>query len=191
MGLLAGQDIIMTDGDVIIIKNKIFDKLCDAIRIYMHNNNFVYSHITVRRLISSLLANVRLYDLNDYGGFDLDANDIELLCNDDNSIAGMQDYYTIIVEHNLEIKYNLENALHFFRGEFDKIYVTVYNDILFKDTKKQARYTIPLSEYRCNSSLMPTIKKAYASSVITFTLQFIQDAEEYACQKLCKNYKKL
>ena len=126
-------------------------------------------------------------------GFDLDANEIELLCNDDNSIKSLHDYFSIIVEHNLEIKYNLENALHFFRGEFDKIYVTVYNDILFKDTGKQARYTIPLSEYRyrCDISLMPTIKKAYASSVITFTLQFIQDAEEYACQRLCKDYKKL
>ena len=184
MGLLAGQEQIINDGDTIAIKMHMFDIMADDMLKLMKIN--VFSTTPLERYMRNITCVCTIRDLHDH--FMLYVGDIEKLCKS-SEVREVQEEHTAIAEFSAEIKASLENALHLYRNELDQIPVTIHKNPIFLDTKRDSIKTISLKEYISNheQSHVQFIQKTITKVYVKFSDEFIKEAIEYVSKKLCKN----
>ena len=118
MGLLAGQENILNNGDVIVIKAHMFDTLVDHMTKHFMDRS--YSRYSLQTLVRDRLRSTRIYDLYDQCNFNLNADEIEKLCNSD-CVYKITTQKFIVAEYSASFVQTLENALHYYRKELDQI----------------------------------------------------------------------
>lgn len=188
MGLLAGQEQIINDGDAIAIKMHMFDIMTDD--SWQLFRGKIYSTYELKRQLRNRISACTIRDLYDY--FMLSADDIEKLCKSPD-IIHIQEEPIIVVEFFAKMKASLENALHLYRNELDQIPVTIIKNPILLDTKYDTKHgsikTISLKEYISNHepSHVLFIQKALTVVHVKFSDEFIKEAIEYVSNKLCKN----
>lgn len=184
MGLLAGQEQIINDGDAIAIKMHMFDIIADdALKVFRGK---IYSTYELKRQLRDRISVCKIRDLYDY--FMLSVDDIEKLCKS-SEVRLIQEEHTVVAEFSAEIKASLENVLHLYRNELDQIPVTIHKNPIFLDTKHDSIKIISLKEYISKHEYEHTqfIQKTLTGAYVKFSDDFIKEAIEYVSKKLCKN----
>lgn len=184
MGLLAGQEQIINDGDAISIKMHMFDMMTDDTLKLMRSK--IHSTYELERQLYARMCVCQIRDLHDH--FRLSVDDIEKLCKSP-EVNDVQEEYIIIAEFSAEIKASLENALHLYRNELDQIPVTILKNPIFLDTKHNSIKTISLKEYisKREHSHVQFVQKTITKAYVKFSDEFVKEAIEYVSKKLCKN----
>jgi hypothetical protein len=184
MGLLAGQEQIINDGDAIAIKMNLFDMMADDVLKLMRGN--IYSTYELERDLYARMCVCQIRDLYDH--FMLSVDDIEKLCKSP-EVSEVQEEHTVVAEFSAEIKTSLENALHLYRNELDQIPVVIHKNPIFLDTKHDSIKTISLKEYisKHERSHVQFIQKTITKAYVKFSDEFVKEAIEYVSKKLCKN----
>lgn len=184
MGLLAGQEQIINDGDAIAIKMHIFDMMADDTLQLMRGN--IYSTYELERQLYARICVCKIRDLYDH--FMLSVDDIEKLCNS-SDVRLIQEEHAVVAEFSAEIKATLENALHLYRNELDQIPVIIHKNPIFFDTKHDSIKTISLKEYisKHEQSHVQFVQKTLTDAYVKFSDEFVKEAIEYVSKKLCKN----
>lgn len=184
MGLLAGQEQIINDGDTIAIKMHMFDIMTDDALKLMRSK--IYSTYVLERYMHNIMCVCQIRDLHDH--FMLSVDDIEKLCKS-SEVREVQDELTVVAEFSAEIKASLENALHLYRNEWDQIPVVIHKNPIFIDTKHDSIKTISLKEYisKHECSHVQFIQKTITKVYVKFSDEFIEEAIEYVSKKLCRN----
>lgn len=184
MGLLAGQEQIINDGDTITIKMHMFDVMTkDALQIF---EGKIYSTYALKSHLRDRICVCKIRDLHDH--FTLSVGDIEKLCKSP-EVRLVQEEHTVVAEFSAEIKATLENALHLYRNELDQIPVIIHKNSIFLDTKHDSIKTISLKEYisKHKYSHIQFIQKTLTEAYVKFSDEFVKEAIEYVSKKLCKN----
>ena len=184
MGLLAGQEQTINNGDAIAIKMRMFDIMADdALQLFRGK---IYSTHELNRQMHDRICVCTIRDLHDH--FRLPVGDIEKLCKSPD-VERIQEEPIIVVEFSTKMKASLENALHLYRNELDQIPVTIHKNPIFLVSKHGSIKTISLKEYISNheSSHVQFIQKALTAVYIKFSDEFIKEAIEYVSKKLVKN----
>ena len=179
MGLLSGQAQTMLNGDVIAIKHLMFEKLYNDVYKVLRNTS--YNKYEVNSLVRNILESVHIYDL--YNVFALKVNDIEKLCKSA-YVLYVKEQSCIFAEQNIVLYQTLENALRFYRGEFDYLPIQIHDNVLFADTINSVYYTTTLSKYLNRHSIMASITKAFTGSHVEFAKEFIEEAKVYVHNKM-------
>jgi hypothetical protein len=184
MGLLAGQEQIINDGDTIAIKMHMFDIMADDVMKLMRGKT--YSTHELERYMHNIICVCKIRDL--YVHFMLSVDDIEQICKSP-EVREVQEEYTVVAEFSAEIKVSLENALHLYRKELDQIPVVIHKNPIFIDTKHDSIKTISLKEYISKHEYehVQFIQKTLTGAYVKFSDEFIKEAIEYVSKKLCKN----
>jgi hypothetical protein len=183
MGLLAGQEQTINNGDTIVIKTHMFDIMADdAWQLFTK----IYSTHALRSHLRDRISVCTIRDLHDH--FMLPVDDIEKLCKSP-EVSKVQEGHTVVAEFSAEIKTSLENALHLYRNEWDQIPVVIHKNPIFIDTKHDSIKTISLKEYisKHESSHAQFIQKTITKVYVKFSDEFVKEAIEYVSKKLCKN----
>lgn len=183
MGLLAGQDIALNNGDTIVIKMHLFDMITDDALKLMKSN--VYSTYALERYIHNIMCVCQIRDLHDH--FRLSVDDIEKLCKSP-EVSEVQEEHVVVAEFSAEIKTSLENALHLYRNEWDQIPVVIHKNPIFLDTKRDSIKTISLKEYisKHEYSHVQFIQKTITKAYVKFSDEFVKEAIEYVSKRLCR-----
>lgn len=184
MGLLAGQEQTINNGDAIAIKMHMFDMMADdAWQLFRGK---IYSTYELKRQLRDRISVCTIRDLYDY--FMLSVDDIEKLCKS-SEVRVVQEEHTVVAEFSAEIKASLENVLHLYRNELDQIPVTIHKNPIFLDTKHDSIKTISLKEYisKHESSHAQFIQKTLTGAYVKFSDEFVKEAIEYVSKKFCKN----
>lgn len=184
MGLLAGQEQTINNGDTIAIKMHLFDTMADdACQLFRGK---IYSTYELKRQLRDRISVCTIRDLYDY--FMLSVDDIEKLCKSP-EVRLIQEEHTVVAEFSAEIKSTLENVLHLYRNELDQIPVTIHKNPIFLDTKHDSIKIISLKEYisKHESSHVQFIQKTLTGAYVKFSDEFVKEAIEYVSKKLCKN----
>lgn len=187
MGLLAGQDIALNNGDAIVIKMHIFDTMADDVLKLMRDNIYsLRSTYEIERYMHNIMCVCQIRDLHDH--FMLSVDDIEKLCKSP-EVSEVQEELIVVAEFSAEIKTSLENALHLYRNEWDQIPVVIHKNPIFLDTKRDSIKTISLKEYISTREIshIQFIQKTITKAYVKFSDEFVKEAIEYVSKLLCKN----
>jgi hypothetical protein len=184
MGLLAGQEQIINDGDTIAIKMHMFDIMADHVMKLMRGN--IYSTHELERQMHDRICVCKIRDL--YVHFMLSVDDIEQICKSP-AVRLIQEDHIVVADSSAEIKASLENVLHLYRNELDQIPVVIHKNPIFIDTKHDLIKTISLKEYirKHKYEHVQFIQKTLTEAYVKFSDEFIEEAIEYLSKKLCKN----
>ena len=186
MGLLAGQEQTINNGDAIAIKMNMFDTLVN--HMTEHFRDRPYSSYSLKQMVRDCLRSTRIYDLYDLCNFNLNADEIEKLCNSDYVYAIKTQKY-IVAEYSASFVQTLENALHYYRGELDQIPVVIYKRKFFEDMDdSKIEKIITLQDYI--DGLIDTHQQFMVSKYITganvvFSNEFVEEAVKYVTNELC------
>ena len=181
MGLLAGQERTINNGDAIAIKMNMFDiMIADAWKIF---SGKIYSIYALKSQLKDRLSVCTIRDL--YNHFMLSVDDIEKLCKSPDVIQ-IREEPIVVVEFSAKMKASLENALHLYRNELDQIPVTIHKNSVLLDTKHDSIKTISLKEYisKREPSHVQFIQKTLTAVYVKFSEEFIKEAIEYVNKKL-------
>ena len=173
MGLLAGQDTTLNNGDAIAIKMHMFDIMVkDTRKLFLGK---LYSIYELERQLRDRIRVCTIRDLHDH--FRLPVSDIEKLCKS-SDVEKIQEEPIIVVEFSTKMKASLENALHLYRNEWDQIPVTIHKNPIFLDTKHDSIKTISLKEYisKHEQSHIQFIQKTITKVYVKFSDEFIKEA---------------
>lgn len=185
MGLLAGQEQTINNGDAIAIKTHMFDIMAkDALQIF---EGKIYSTHALKRQLRDRISVCQIRDLHDH--FMLSVDDIEKLCKSPDVIQ-IREEPIVVVEFSAEIKTSLENVLHLYRNEWDQIPVVINKNPIFLDTKLsyESIKTISLKEYISTRELshIQFIQKTITKAYVKFSDEFVKEAIEYVSKLLCR-----
>ena len=187
MGLLAGQENTLNNGDVIVIKVHIFDTLVD--HMTEHFRGRPYSRYSLQTLVRDRLRSTRIYDLYDQCNFNLNADDIEKLCNSD-CVYKITTQKFVVAEYSASFAQTLENALHYYRKELDQIPVVIYKRKFFEDIDDcEIVKILTLQDYidgLIDSYQQSMVSKYITGSSVIFSYDFVEEAVEYVSKKLCR-----
>jgi hypothetical protein len=186
MGLLAGQDITLNNGDAIAIKTHMFDTLVDHMTKHFRDRS--YSRYSLQTLVRDRLRSTRIYDLYDQCNFNLNADDIEKLCNSD-CVCKITTQKFVVAEYSASFVQTLENALHYYRKELDQIPVVIYKRKFFEDIDDcKIEKILTLQDYidgLIDSHQQFMVSKYITGSTVIFSSDFIEEAVKYVTNKLC------
>lgn len=186
MGLLSGQEQTINNGDAIAIKMYMFDTLVN--HMTEHFRGRPYSSYSLKQMVRDRLRSTRIYDLYDVCNFNLNADEIEKLCNSD-CVYAIKTQKFIVVEYSASFVQTLENALHYYRKELDQIPVVIYKRKFFEDIDDcKIEKIITLQDYI--DGLIDTHQQFMVSKYITganvvFSNEFVEEAVEYVTNELC------
>jgi hypothetical protein len=186
MGLLAGQEHTINNGDAIAIKMHMFDTLVN--HMTEHFRGRPYSSYSLKQMVRDRLRSIRIYDLYDVCNFNLNVDEIEKLCNSD-YVYAVNTQKFIVAEYSASFVQTLENALHYYRKELDQIPVAIYKRKFFEDIDdSKIEKIITLQDYI--DGLIDTHQQFMVSKYITganvvFSNEFVEEAVEYVTNELC------
>lgn len=187
MGLLAGQENTLNNGDAIAIKMHMFDTLVN--HMTDHFRGRPYSSYSLQTLVRDRLRSTRIYDLYDQCNFNLNADDIEKLCNSD-CVYAIKTQKFVVAEYSASFVQTLENALHYYRKELDQIPVVIYKRKFFEDIDDcEIVKILTLQDYidgLIDSHQQFMVSKYITGSTVIFSYDFVEEAVEYVSKKLCR-----
>lgn len=187
MGLLVGQENTLNNGDVIVIKAHMFDTLVDHMTKHFRDRS--YSRLSSQQMVKDRLRSTRIYDLYDQRNFNLNADEIEKLCNSD-CVCKITTQKFVVAEYSASFVQTLENALHYYRKELDQIPVVIYRRKFFEDIDDcKIEKILTLQDYidgLIDSYQQSMVSKYITGSTVIFSCDFIEEAVEYVSKKLCR-----